>query len=108
MGGISLSAILKFLPQIAVIILVIGAYQTGVNSERSRGEAASLRVEIQTLKRDKEIADRALARVAQDAAELEAARRKDEEKIDQLQTIIRERNDRGLNQSELDGLLNIR
>lgn len=103
--------LLRFLPQIgaglAVVALLVGVYQAGVNSERRRGEAAQLRVEIQTLRRDKAIAEAAIARQEQDAAQLEALRRTDGEKIDQLQAIIRSRNDRGLNQLELDGLLTI-
>lgn len=88
--------------------LFAGVYQAGVNSERRRGEAATLRVEIETLRRDKDIAEAALTRQANDSAQLEALRRTDEEKIDQLQTIIRSRADRGLNQLELDGLLSIK
>lgn len=90
------------------MVIVIGAYQAGVNAERRRGEAATLHVQIETMRRDKEIADRSLVRVANDAAELEAMRRADEEKIEQLQEIIRTRSDRGLNQPELDGLLGIK
>jgi len=93
---------------LAAVVLLVGAYQTGVNAERARGQAAQLRVEIQTLRRDAAIADRAMERVAKDAAELEALRRTDGEKIDQLQEIIRGRGDPGITQSELDGLLNIR
>lgn len=106
------SLLMRFWPQLAgglaVAALLVGTYQAGVNAERRRGEAATLRVQIETMRRDKEIAERALVRVTNDAAALEAARRTDEEKIAQLQSIIRERNDRGLNQLELDGLLGIR
>lgn len=98
----------RFWPVLVGLVLVVGAYQAGVNAERDRGEAATLRVQVETIRRDKEIAERALVRVANDASELEAARRADGEKIDQLQEIIRSRADRGLNQSELDGLLNIK
>lgn len=102
----------RFWPQLvggmAIVGLLIGVYQAGVNAERKRGEAASLRVEIETLKRDKTIAERALIRIADDAAELEAAARENERQIDALQDIIRNRDDPGLTQSELDGLLNIR
>ena len=102
----------RFWPHIAgglaIIAVLVGAYQTGVNAERSRGEAAWLRVQIETLRRDKAITDRALERAAKDTAELEALRRTDEEKIDQLQEVIRAAGRDGLSQSELDGLLNIR
>lgn len=98
----------RYWPVAAALVVAIGIYQAGVNAERNRGEAASLRVQIETMRIDKEIADRSLIRVADDAAELAAARRTDEEKIAQLQEIIRTRADRGLNQSELDGLLGIR
>lgn len=102
----------RFWPQLAVglavVAMLIGAYQTGVNAERDRGEAASLRVEIQTLRRDKEIADRALIRVSNDAAQLAAEKRQNEEQINALRQIITDRADPGLTQSELDGLLNIR
>lgn len=104
--------LVRFWPQLvgglAIVGLLIGVYQAGVNAERKRGEAASLRVEIETLKRDKAIAERALIRVADDTAELEAAARENERQIDALQDIIRNRADPGLTQSELDGLLNIR
>ena len=106
--SIALALLGRYWPVLGVLVLLIGAYQAGANAERKRGEAATLRVEIQTMRRDKEIADAALVRVSRDAAELEALRRTDGEKIDQLQTIIRSRSDRGLNQLELDGLLNIR
>jgi len=97
----------KYWPALAAIVLAFGIYQAGVNAERNRGEAATLRVQIETMRRDRDIATRSLARVERDAAELAALRRTDGEKIDQLQEIIRGRADRGLNQSELDGLLSI-
>lgn len=93
---------------LAVMALMVGIYQAGVNAERKRGEAATLRVEIQTMKRDKAIADAALIRVTNDAAELKAAAEANEEQIDALREIIRNRADPGITQPELDGLLNIR
>ncbi len=102
----------RFWPQLAgalaVVALLVGTYQAGVNAERKRGEAATLRVEVETLKRDKAITERALIRIADDAAELEAAKEQNEEQINALREIIRNRDDPGLTQSELDGLLNIR
>lgn len=106
--GVVISLLGKYWPALVVLVVVAGAYQSGVNAERKRGEAAALRVEIETMRRDKEIAERALVRVADDTAELEAARRADEEKIAQLQEVIRTSDRPGITQSELDGLLNIR
>ena len=98
----------RYWPVLAILAVVFGAYQTGVNAERKRGEAATLRVEIQTMRRDKAISDAALIRVADDAAELAAEAEQNERQIDALQDIIRNRADPGLTQLELDGLLNIR
>lgn len=104
--------LMRFWPQLvgglAVVALMVGIYQAGVNAERKRGEAATLRVELQTMRRDKEIAERALVRVADDIADLAAAKAQDEERIDALQQILDERVDAGIDQRELDGLLNIR
>jgi hypothetical protein len=109
---IGLGLLMRFWPQLAgglaVVTLLFGVYQAGVNAERKRGEAATLRVEIQTLRRDKAISDAALIRVADDAAELAAEAEQNERQIDALQDIIRNRADPGLTQLELDGLLNIR
>lgn len=106
--------LLRFWPYIAGAVAVaavaalIGAYQAGVHAERNRGEVVTLRVQIETLRRDKEIAEHAQIRNAEAAAELAAANKENEEQIDALHDIIANRADRGLNQSELDGLLNIR
>lgn len=106
--GTALALLGRYWPALVGLVVVIGAYQAGVNAERKRGEAATLRVEIQTLKRDKQIADATLIRVADDVAELAAAKEQNERQIDALQEIVRNRADPGLTQSELDGLLNIR
>jgi hypothetical protein len=104
--------LLRFWPWIAgaaaVVGLMVGIYQAGVHAERNRGELVTLRVQLETLRRDKEIAERAQVRNAEAAAELAAANKDNEEQIDALRDIISNRADRGLNQSELDGLLNIR
>lgn len=104
--------LMRFWPQmvggLAVAALMVGIYQAGVNAERKRGEAATLRVELQTMRRDKEIAERALVRVADDIADLAAAKAQDEERIDALQQIVDERADAGIDQRELDGLLGIK
>lgn len=93
---------------LAAVAVLVGAYQTGVNAERSRGEAAALRVEVETLRADKRIADQARIRMANDVAELEAAKKQNEDQINALQEIVAERNDPGITQRELDGLLSIK
>lgn len=93
---------------LAILALAGGIYQTGYNAAWRKAEVNTLMQRINTLERDKAIAQEAAARNANNAAELEALRRTDEEKIAQLQEIILDRNDRGLDQRELDGLLNIR
>ena len=53
--------------------VLIGVYQTGVNAERKRGQAAALRAEIATLKADIAIARQAEADAATRAAAVELA-----------------------------------
>ncbi len=106
--SIALGLLGRYWPALAALVLLFGAYQAGVNAERKRGEAASLRVTIETMRRDKAISDAALIRVAEDMAELADAKEQNEEQIDALRQIIADRADPGLTQSELDGLLNIR
>lgn len=98
----------RYWPALVAVALAFGIYQAGVNAERNRGEAATLRVQIETMRRDKEIAERSLVRVANDAADLARSAQENEEQINALQEIIRTRADRGLSQSELDGLLRIK
>lgn len=98
----------RWWPAAVGVVVVLGAYQAGVNAERTRGEAATLRVQLETAQRDKVIAEQSARRVTADMDQLAAAARADGEKIEQLQEIIRNRADRGLSQPELDGLLNIR
>jgi len=98
----------KYWPALAAVVLAFGIYQAGVNAERNRGEAATLRVQIETMRLDKEIAERSLVRVANDAAGLAKSAQENKEQINALQEIIRTRADRGLSQSELDGLLGIK
>lgn len=104
--------LLRFWPYVAgavgIVAVLFVVYQSGVSAERNRGEAARLRVELETMRLDKEIAERALVRTANDAAELAAQTKENEEQIDALQDIIKERADRGLTQRELDGLLGIK
>lgn len=49
------------LPAIGAVLL-LAAYQTGANAERKRGEAADLRVRIETLQTDLDIARSAAER----------------------------------------------
>lgn len=103
-----IAVLARYWPALVALAIVVGAYQAGVNAERNRGEAATLRVQIETMRLDKEIAERSLVRVANDAASLSNAAKENEEQINALQEIIRNRADRGLSQSELDGLLGIK
>lgn len=109
--SLALSILGRYWPALAILVLVIGAYQAGANAERKRGEAANLRAQIATLQRDRDIANRSLARVANDNAELEAAAKQDEVRINALTETIKGRPadaGRGLTQSELDSLLGIK
>lgn len=65
-GGKALLYIGAFLAGAA---LLAGAYQTGKNAERKRGEAATLRNEIKVLR-----SDLAAAKAAETAAQIEADR----------------------------------
>lgn len=106
--GVALQLLGRYWPALAVLIIVVGAYQTGVRAERERGDAAALRVQVETLQRDRDIAQRAMIRSADTTAQLEAARLTDQEKIDALENAIRNRNAPGLSQSDLERLLDIR
>jgi hypothetical protein len=75
------------LPLIALLVggaVVIGAYQTGVNAERKRGEAASLRQQLETVLADRRIALQAEASARRMAATLEAEARAYQEELDAL------------------------
>lgn len=65
-------------------LVVVSAYQTGVNAERKRGEAAGLRVELETLRSDMRLAAQAQDSATIKAAALEAAARQREEELDAL------------------------
>lgn len=69
---------------LAGAIAVAGIYQTGVNAERKRGEAAELRVRLETLQRDKQLAEKALISEADKAASLERQSQQDQEALDAL------------------------
>lgn len=65
-------------------LLLAGAYQTGVNAERKRGEAASLRSEVAVLKADLAIASAAALAAEHAERSLAAASLTDQETIDAL------------------------
>lgn len=64
--------------------VLIGAYQTGVNAERKRGQAAALRAEIATLKADIAIARQAEADAATRAAAVETAAAADRKIVEEI------------------------
>lgn len=73
---------------LAGIALCVGLYQAGVNAERKRGEAAQLRVEIETIQRDKAIAEKARGDAERAAAELATINQQNEEALDALRTAL--------------------
>lgn len=64
--------------------VLIGVYQTGVNAERKRGQAAALRAEIATLKADIAIARQAEADAATRAAAVEIAAAADRKIVEEI------------------------
>lgn len=66
------------------MLLLTGAYFTGVNAERKRGEAVQLRVELATIKRDLAIAELAADSADQKAAEIAALAQTQENELDAL------------------------
>lgn len=64
--------------------VLFGAYQTGVNAERKRGQAAALRAEIATLKADIAIARQAEADAATRAAAVELAADADRKIVEEI------------------------
>jgi len=66
------------------LALLVGVYQTGVNAERKRGEAAQLRVELATARRDTAIATDAAHAAEQAKAELATLNHTQEEELDAL------------------------
>lgn len=66
------------------MVVLIGVYQTGVNAERKRGQAAALRAEIATLKADIAIARQAEADAATRAAAIEAANAADQRIVEEI------------------------
>lgn len=66
--------------------VLFGAYQTGVNAERKRGQAAALRAEIATLKADIGIARQAEADAATRAAAVEIAAAADRKIVEEIRS----------------------
>ena len=64
--------------------VLIGVYQTGVNAERKRGQAAALRAEIATLKADIAIARQAEADAKARATAIEAAASADQRIVEEV------------------------
>lgn len=81
-----MSMLLKpwLLGSVAALALLVGAYQTGVNAERKRGEAQQLRVELATVERDRQIAAQAAADAKRRAAELVTLTTNQEQELDAL------------------------
>jgi len=67
--------------------VLVGAYQTGVNAERKRGQAAALRAEIATLKADIAIARQAEADAATRAAAVELAADADRKIVEETRRV---------------------
>lgn len=66
------------------VAVLAGAYRTGVNAERKRGEAAALRATIATLQADIAIARQAEADAAARAVALEAASAADRKIVEEI------------------------
>jgi len=64
--------------------VLFGAYRTGVNAERKRGEAAALRAQIATLRADIAIARQAEADAAARATAIEAAAAADQKIVEEV------------------------
>ena len=75
----------------AALALLVGVYQAGTNAERKRGEAASLRATVATLRADLDIARTAEADSQARAAVLNAASAADQETLHALQAEIARR-----------------
>lgn len=66
------------------LVVLLGAYQAGGHAERKRGEAAQLRVELETLQLDAAHARAAAASADAKADELAAAAKLKEDELDAL------------------------
>lgn len=67
-------------------VIVIGAFRTGVNFERRAGEAAALRLELETLRADMRLAAEAQASARAKGAALDALNQQLTEELDELRT----------------------
>lgn len=88
-----------------------GVYQAGYNSAWRKAEVQTKQVEIETLKRDLDIARIQKADAEKVRDEMEGLREQDERTLENLRRIVAGRPadaGRGLTQPELDGLLTIR
>lgn len=76
----------RFKLPLFVLALLVGAYQAGVNAERSRGEAAELRIRIETVTADLEIAREAAERARATSEALGQRARTLQERLDDAPT----------------------
>lgn len=70
------------------MILCVGIYQAGGNAERKRGEAAQLRVELETIRLDDRLKEQAGKSAAGKAAALAAEVKQREEELDALRKAL--------------------
>lgn len=73
---------------LAGMLLLAGVYQSGVNAERKRGEAAQLRVELETMRLDDRLKAQAQKSAGAKAEALEAEVRENEETLDALRKAL--------------------
>lgn len=76
---------------LAAVALLVAVYQTGVNSERKRGEAASLRAELKIKEADLQAAKRAGEMAKQLASEMERSAAENAGSLYALEEEIRKR-----------------
>lgn len=76
---------------LAILAVLVGVYQMGINAERKRGEAAELRVRIETMQADRRHAEAARISAEDKAAELTTLTRQQEEALDALRTELEAR-----------------
>jgi hypothetical protein len=76
---------------LAGAIFIVGVYQMGVNAERKRGEANSLRQKLETVLEDKRNAEAAQISAADKAMTLAAEERRLEEELNDLRADLAKR-----------------
>lgn len=69
---------------VAGVTFTVGIFQAGIRFERVRGEAAELRVKLETIAADKRFAEKALDSASVKAAELAAEAKQKQEELDAL------------------------